>query len=239
MVQCTSSWGSVPAGGYGMKGKLIVFEGTDGSGKATQSRLLCDELTRRGISFRKLEFPRYKEESSALIRLYLGGAFGDKPGDVNAYAASVFYSVDRYASYKQDWGAYYEQGGLLIADRYTTSNAVHQTGKLPSEQRDAFLDWLFHFEYDLLGLPEPTRVLYLDMPTEATEQMMRLREATTHTTADIHERDEDYLRRCRENAAYVVERCGWTRIDCAREGAPRLIDDIHNEVMERVADLIG
>ena len=211
MVQCTSSWGSVPAGGYGMKGKLIVFEGTDGSGKATQSCLLCDELTRRGISFRKLEFPRYKEESSALIRLYLGGAFGDKPGDVNAYAASVFYSVDRYASYKQDWGAYYEQGGLLIADRYTTSNAVHQTGKLPPEQRDAFLDWLFHFEYDLLGLPEPTRVLYL----------------------------EDYLRRCRENAAYVVERCGWTRIDCAREGAPRLIDDIHNEVMERVADLIG
>ena len=158
-----------------MQGKLIVFEGTDGSGKATQSRLLCEELTRRGIPFRKLEFPRYQEESSALIRLYLGGAFGDKPGDVNAYAASVFYSVDRYASYKQDWGAYYEQGGLVIADRYTTSNAVHQTGKLPPEQRDGFLDWLFDFEYRLLGLPEPTRVLYLDMPTEATEQMMRLR----------------------------------------------------------------
>ena len=182
-----------------MQGKLIVFEGTDGSGKATQSRLLCEELTRRGIPFRKLEFPRYQEESSALIRLYLGGAFGDKPGDVNAYAASVFYSVDRYASYKQDWGAYYEQGGLVIADRYTTSNAVHQTGKLPPEQRDGFLDWLFDFEYRLLGLPEPTRVLYLDMPTEATEQMMRLREAATHTTADIHEKDEEYLRRCREN----------------------------------------
>ena len=178
-----------------MQGKLIVFEGTDGSGKATQSRLLCEELTRRGIPFRKLEFPRYQEESSALIRLYLGGAFGDKPGDVNAYAASVFYSVDRYASYKQDWGAYYEQGGLVIADRYTTSNAVHQTGKLPPEQRDGFLDWLFDFEYRLLGLPEPTRVLYLDMPTEATEQMMRLREAATHTTADIHEKDEEYLRR--------------------------------------------
>ena len=108
-----------------MQGRLIVFEGTDGSGKATQSTLLCDELTRRNIPFRKLEFPRYQEESSALIRLYLGGAFGDKPDDVNAYAASVFYSVDRYASYKQDWGAFYESGGLLIADRYTTSNAVH------------------------------------------------------------------------------------------------------------------
>ena len=220
-------------------GKLIVFEGTDGSGKATQTELLCRTLTEQGVPFRRLSFPRYSEESSALIRLYLGGAFGSHPDDVNAYAASTFYAVDRYASYKQDWGEYYRQGGLLIADRYTTSNAVHQTSKLPEAERRPFLDWLFHFEYDLLGLPEPTRVLYLDMPTEATEQMMRLREAATHTTADIHERDEDYLRRCRENAAYVVERCGWTRIDCAREGAPRLIDDIHNEVMERVADLIG
>ena len=145
-------------------GKLIVFEGTDGSGKATQSALLCQELEKRGIAFRKLEFPRYQEESSALIRLYLGGAFGSAPDDVNADAASTFYSVDRYASYKQDWGGFYESGGLLIADRYTTSNAVHQTGKLPPEKRDAFLDWLFDFEYHLLGLPEPTRVLSLDMP---------------------------------------------------------------------------
>ena len=222
-----------------MQGRLIVFEGTDGSGKATQSTLLCDELTRRNIPFRKLEFPRYQEESSALIRLYLGGAFGDKPDDVNAYAASVVYSVDRYASYKQDWGAFYESGGLLIADRYTTSNAVHQTAKLPPEQRDAFLDWLFDFEYRLLGLPEPTRVLYLDMPTEVTERMMRRRESDTHTTADIHERDAEYLRHCRENAAHVVARCGWTRIDCAHGGAPRTIEDIHREVMDRVADLIG
>lgn len=223
----------------GMQGRLIVFEGTDGSGKATQSALLCQELERRGIPFRKLEFPRYQEASSALIRLYLNGAFGSDPNDVNAYAASTFYSVDRYASYKQDWGGFYESGGLLIADRYTTSNAVHQTAKLPPEERDTFLDWLFDFEYRLLGLPEPTRVLYLDMPTEATEQMMRRREAATHTKADIHEQDEAYLRRCRENAAYVVARCGWTRIDCAKDGAPRSIDDIHNEVMACVADLIG
>ena len=222
-----------------MQGKLIVFEGTDGSGKATQTALLCQELKKRGVPFRKLEFPRYQEESSALIRLYLGGAFGTDPSDVNAYAASVFYSVDRYASYKQDWGGFYESGGLLIADRYTTSNAVHQTAKLPPEQRDAFLDWLFNFEYRLLGLPAPTRVLYLDMPTEVTERMMRRRESDTHTTADIHERDADYLRHCRENAAHVVERCGWTRIDCACGGAPRTIEDIHREVMDRVADLIG
>ena len=222
-----------------MQGKLIVFEGTDGSGKATQSRLLCEHLQRESIPYKNITFPRYGKPSAAMVQEYLDGHLGSHPGDVNAYAASLMFSMDRYASYKQDWGAYYEQGGLVIADRYTTSNAVHQTGKLPPEQRDGFLDWLFDFEYRLLGLPEPTRVLYLDMPTEATEQMMRLREAATHTTADIHEKDEEYLRRCRENAAHVVARCGWTRIDCARAGAPRLIDDIHNEVMTCVADLIG
>ena len=116
-------------------GKLIVFEGTDGSGKSTQFSLLTKRLEARGQPFFRLVFPQYQEESSALVRLYLGGAFGQKPGDVNAYAAAAFYSVDRYASYKQDWGSYYEQGGLLIADRYTTSNAVHQTSKLPPQQQ--------------------------------------------------------------------------------------------------------
>ena len=222
-----------------MNGRLIVFEGTDGSGKATQSRLLCEHLQRENIPYKNITFPQYGKPSAAMVQEYLDGNLGRRPGDVNAYAASLMFSMDRYASYKQDWGAFYEAGGLVIADRYTTSNAVHQTAKLPPEERDAFLDWLFDFEYRLLGLPEPTRVLYLDMPTEATEQMMRLREAATHTKADIHEKDQAYLRRCRENAAHVVARCGWTRIDCARAGAPRLIDDIHNEVMTCVADLIG
>ena len=219
-------------------GKLIVFEGTDGSGKATQTEMLCQTLEKQHIPFRRLSFPRYEEPSSALIRLYLGGAFGSHPDDVNAYAASAFYSVDRYASYKQDWGAYYRQSGLLIADRYTTSNAVHQTAKLPPEQRRAFLDWLFHFEYDLLELPRPTRVVYLDLPTELSEQMMRRREQDTHTTADVHEQDEAYLRRCRENAVFVTDYCGWTRIDCARGGVMRSREDIHAEVLEKLRDLL-
>ena len=172
-----------------MQGKLIVFEGTDGSGKATQTALLCRELDRRGIPYRKLEFPRYKEESSALIRLYLSGAFGAHPDDVNAYAATTFFSVDRFASYRQDWGAFYESGGLVVADRYTTSNAVHQAPKLPGEERRAFLSWLFDFEYRLLGLPKPDRVVYLDLPTALSEQMMRRREQATNTHADIHEKD--------------------------------------------------
>ena len=114
-----------------MQGKLIVFEGTDGSGKATQSRMLVERLQKEGYELKKLEFPRYSEESSALIRLYLDGKFGAHAGDVNAYAASTFYAVDRFASYRQDWGEFYEAGGLVIADRYTTSNAVHQATKLP------------------------------------------------------------------------------------------------------------
>ena len=221
-----------------MAGKLIVFEGTDGSGKATQTQLLCQELERRGVAYRKLTFPRYEEDSSALVRLYLSGAFGDHADDVNAYAAATFYAVDRYASYRQDWGKFYQEGGLLVADRYTTSNAVHQTVKLPSEERQKFLDWLFDFEYHLLGLPAPTRVLYLDLPTEVSEQMMRQREKETGTTADIHEKDEAYLRHCRENAAYVVDYCGWQRIDCARDGRIRPMEEIHREVMERVEDLL-
>lgn len=157
---------------------------------------------------------------------------------MNAYAASTFYSVDRYASYKQDWGKYYEAGGLLIADRYTTSNAVHQAGKLPDGEREKYLDWLFGFEYDLLGLPEPALVFYLDVPTELTEKMMRGREQATNTKADIHEQDAAYLRACRENAKKVVERCGWQRIDCSKNGEMRSIEDIHEEIYRRVTELL-
>ena len=173
-----------------------------------------------------------------MIRLYLAGAFGNKPEDVNAYAASTFYSVDRYASYRQDWGPFYENGGLVIADRYTTSNAVHQTPKLPPEQREQFLDWLFDFEYRLLGLPRPSRVVYLDVPTELSEQMMRRREQQTHTTADIHEQDEAYLRACRESAELIVRRCGWEKISCAQNGALRPAEEIHREVLQRLEGLL-
>jgi len=221
-----------------MQGRLIVMEGTDGSGKATQTALLCQELEKRGTPYKRLSFPRYEEESSALVRLYLGGAFGSHPDDVNAYAASSFFAVDRYASYKQDWGRFFEQGGLVITDRYTTSNAVHQCSKLPPEERKAYLDWLFGFEYDLMGLPAPTRVLYLDVPTELTEQMMRHREATTNTQADIHEQDEAYLRHCRENAQFVVDYGKWTKIDCAINGTLRTVEDIHREIMDKLHDLL-
>ena len=136
-----------------MPGKLIVFEGTDGSGKSTQFQALCARVEQTGTPFRRLVFPQYQEPSSALIRMYLGGEFGSRPGDVNPYAASAFYAVDRYASLKKVWGEYYSQGGLILTDRYTTSNAVHQGAKCAPQERPAFLGWLDDFEHDKLGLP--------------------------------------------------------------------------------------
>ena len=221
-----------------MSGKLIVFEGTDGSGKATQSRLLCSRLEAEGIPFRKIDFPRYGKPSAAMVQEYLSGNLGKKPGDVNAYAASVFFSMDRYASYKQDWGDFYEAGGLVVADRYTTSNAVHQASKLPEGERQAFLKWLFDFEYRLLQLPEPTLVFYLDVPTEITEKMMRCREAQTNTTADIHEQDDGYLRACRRAAQKTAEECAWHCIDCSQNGEMRNAGDIHEEIYRCVRELL-
>ncbi len=216
-------------------GKLIVIEGTDGSGKSTQFRLLTERVEREGVAFRKLVFPQYKEESSALIRMYLGGEFGGKPSDVNAYAASAFYAVDRYASYKKVWGEWYENGGLVLSDRYTTSNAVHQASKEPEEKQGEFLAWLYDFEYDRLGLPRPDLTIYLDVPTEYTEQLMRSREAATGTHADIHEQDMAYLATCRRMGKKAADFYGWTVIECVRDGAMRSIEDIHEEIYRHVA----
>lgn len=216
-------------------GKLIVLEGTDGSGKSTQFRLLSQKLTEQGTDFQKLVFPQYSEPSSALIRMYLAGEFGTKPTDVNAYAASAFYAVDRYASYKKGWGEWYEQGGLILSDRYTTSNAVHQASKLPAAGQPEFLKWLYEFEYDRLGLPKPDLILYLDVPTAFTEKLMRHRELSTNTKADIHEQDTQYLATCRETGRAAARYYGWTIIDCVRDGQMRSIEDIHEEICRHVA----
>ena len=215
-------------------GKLIVIEGTDGSGKSTQFQKLSQRLEAEGVAFRHIVFPRYSEPSSALIRMYLGGEFGKDPSAVNAYAASAFYAVDRYASYKQDWGAYYENGGLILSDRYTTSNAVHQTCKEPEERRGEFLKWLYEFEYDKLDLPRPDLTIYLDVPTSFTEQLMRRREADTNTKADIHEQDTAYLTTCRQAGRTAAEFYGWTVIQCVRDGKMRSIEDIHEEIYGHV-----
>jgi len=219
-------------------GKLIVIEGTDGSGKSTQFKLLTQRLEQENRKFQKLVFPQYAEPSSALIRMYLGGEFGTKPTDVNAYAASAFYAVDRYASYKKVWGEFYENGGLVVSDRYTTSNAVHQASKVTGDAQKDFLKWLYQFEYDQLGLPCPDLILYLDVPTDFTEKMMRRREADTHTCADIHEKDMEYLATCRRTGRQAAEYYGWTVIECVRDGQMRSIEDIHEEIYRHVAECL-
>ena len=211
-------------------GKLIVFEGTDGSGKSTQFELLTKRLQNEGTEFHRIVFPQYAEPSSALIRMYLGGEFGLRPEDVNAYAASTFFAVDRFASYRKVWGDYYRGGGLVLSDRYTSSNAVHQASKEPDERRPAFFQWLYELEYVHMGLPKPDLVIYLDVPTELTEQLLRRRESATHTHADIHEQNMDYLRLCRKTGLEAAAFYGWRVIRCEKDGALRSVGDIHEEI---------
>ena len=222
-----------------MSGKLIVFEGTDGSGKSTQFARLCRRLEQEGKPFQRLIFPRYDQPSSALLRMYLNGEFGRHPEDVNPYAASTFYAVDRYASWKQEWGEYYQQGGLVLSDRYTTSNAVHQASKAPEQERGAFFAWLADFEYEKLGLPRPDVVIYLDMPTERAVENLRRRESATHTRGDIHEVDTAYLTLCHETAGQAAEYYCWQRVSCVdRTGGLRTVEDLHEEIWKIVSEVL-
>ena len=219
-------------------GKLIVLEGTDGSGKSTQFALLKQRLESEGRSFHTIVFPQYDQPSSALIRMYLGGEFGPNPADVNAYAASAFYAVDRFASFRKVWGEEYRKGGLILADRYTSSNAVHQAAKVLEPIRPDFFRWLYDLEYVRFGLPVPDLVLHLDVPTELSETLLRKRESDTHTQADIHEQDLDYLRTCRRTGLQAAAFYGWSVVSCAKKGQLRAVEDIHEELYQKVLSVI-
>ena len=221
------------------KGKLIVLEGIDGSGKSTQYRRLCQRMENDKIDYNHIVFPRYDKESSALLRLYLGGAFGTDPGDVNAYTASTFYAVDRFASYRDDWGKIYENGGLILSDRYTTSNAVHQGCKLPDDELPDFFNWLADLEYVKMGLPRPDLVIYLDVDIETATRRMRRREAKNNTQADIHEKDTAYLERCLRTADMAAEHYGWVRIPYMKDGAEREADEKNAEIYSVVLKALG
>lgn len=218
--------------------KLIVIEGLDGSGKATQAKRLTEALVEKGIPVREVSFPDYGSDSSSLVRMYLSGQFGTDPQDVNAYAASSFFAVDRFASYKKDWHRDYARG-VVIADRYTTSNAVHQCSKLPKEQWEDFLNWLFDFEYKKLGIPAPDRVIYLNVDPAVSQALMTARYSGDENKKDIHERDIAYLRHSREAAAYCAEKLGWETVDCCRDGQMRSIEDIHKDVMKLLENSIA
>lgn len=221
-----------------MSGKLIVLEGADGVGKTTQADLMSKRLEKEGVSFRRVSFPRYGSPFALPVERYLAGQLGKRPDDVNAYAASILYAIDRYASYQEDWKDFYQGGGLILAPRYTTSNAVHQAPKLPPEERRAYLEWLFDLEYVRMELPKPDLVIYLDLPAELSARLLRDRQTATHTKADIHEQDEDYLRRCRESTREIAGQLGWRQVDCARDGQIRPQEDIHRELWGLVEPLL-
>lgn len=220
-------------------GKLLVIEGLDGSGKATQTKCLFDSLTADGNRVKQVTFPHYESDSSALVKMYLGGEFGNLPEDVNAYAASSFYAVDRYASYKTLWGDFYnEEGHIVVSDRYTTSNAVHQCSKLPREEWDGYLKWLFDFEYEKMGIPIPDSVIYLDVDPAVSQALMTSRYGGDEGQKDIHEKDVAYLAHSREAALYCAEKLGWRKIDCVEDGKMRSITEIHEDILWIVKDAL-
>lgn len=220
------------------KGKLIVIEGTDGSGKATQTKELYDRLVSEGKKVIKVDYPNYGSESCALVNMYLRGDFGDKATDVDPYVASTFYAVDRYASFKTEWEKYYNEGYIILADRYTTSNMVHQASKLDGAKLDGYLEWLHGLEYTMYKIPEPNSVIYLDVPTDYTLKMMEDRELKNGQGKDIHECDAEFLRKSSENAQYIIDKYSWLKIDCVSNGVLRSIEDIHNEVYGKVKEVL-
>ncbi|MBQ7045091.1 MAG: deoxynucleoside kinase [Clostridia bacterium] len=219
-------------------GKLIVIEGLDGSGKSTQLELLPEALKQKGYETVSVSFPDYNSDSSALVKMYLAGQFGSKPGDVNAYASSVFYAVDRYASFKTNWSNAYNNGKIVVSGRYTTSNAVHQASKLPREQWESFLNWLYDFEYNKIGIPKPDLVIFLDMPTDVSQKLLSGRYKGDEDKKDIHERDVEYLENCRKSALFTAEYSGWKIIPCAKDGDARSIEDIAADILAEALKIL-
>lgn len=219
-----------------MKGKLIIIEGSDGSGKATQSEKLYNRIKTEGYNVRMVQFPNYESDSSSLVKMYLNGDFGKDPGDVSPYIASTFYAVDRYASFKTDWQEFYLSGGIIVADRYTTSNMVHQAAKIQGEEKNVFLDWLWDLEYNMYKLPVPDCVIFLDMPPNLSQQLMKGREnkITGGMDKDIHESNGEYLVNSYNNSLYIAQKYGWNMIECGIDGEIREIADIHEEIYNAV-----
>jgi len=219
-----------------MKGKLIIIEAGDGSGKATQTERLFQRLLLEKFKVKKIEFPNYASESSALVKMYLNGEFGTDPNTISPYIASSFYAVDRYASFKKDWEEYYLEGGIILADRYTTSNMVHQAAKIDNElERNKFIDWLYDYEYNMFGLPIPDYVVFLDMPPEFSLGLLAKRASKTlDVQQDIHEADAQYLIKSYNNANWIASKYNWHKVLCIRNSALKTIEEIHEEVYQLV-----
>lgn len=223
-------------------GKLIVIEsGSDASGKATQTQLLFEHLTREGYNVKKIEFPDYDSDSSIFVKMYLRGDFGKNPFEVNPYKASTFYAQDRYISYETKWRKFYEEeNNIILCDRYVYSNIINQAIKLNEVDREAYCNWLLHLEFDVYEIPKPDVVIFLDMPIEKSIKLMRDRKNKIDNSdiKDIHERDEEYLRKTYYHALEVAEKFKWNRISCVEDGNIRSIEDIHKQVYSVIKSTI-
>ena len=218
-------------------GKLFVIDGTDGSGKQTQFQKLQERLDKEGIEYKTVSFPNYDSPSSSLVKMYLSGEFGENAKDVSPYIASTFYAADRYATYKKDLEEYYNNGGLILADRYTTANMVHQAGKISDEkEREKFLNWLWDFEFNLYGLPVPTESFFLNMPPEYSFKLMenRKNKFTHEDKKDIHERDKNHIIDSYNAACSLVDKYNWYEVKCVKEDKLRTIEDIHEEIYKEI-----
>ncbi len=223
-------------------GNLFVIDGTDGSGKQTQFEKLKDRLSNDGIEYKTVSFPNYDSPSSSLVKMYLSGEFGENAKDVSPYIASTFYAADRYATFKKDLEEYYNNGGIILADRYTTANMVHQAGKIEDEaEREKFISWLFDLEFNIYGLPKPSKVFFLNMPPEKTIKLMEGRENkfSHNETKDIHERDKSHLIDSYNAACSVAKKYGWYEVKCCQNDEIRTIDDIHEEIYNEVKRVLN
>ena len=218
-------------------GKLFVIDGTDGSGKQTQFQKLQESLTKDGIDYKVVSFPNYDSPSSSLVKMYLSGEFGENAKEISPYIASTFYAADRYATFQTGYKKYYEDGGIILADRYTTGNMIHQAGKIKDEEeREKFLNWLWDFEFNLYGLPVPSEVFFLNMPIENAVDLIQNRENkfTHQDKKDIHERDINHLKDAYEAACDVSKKYNWYEIKCVKNNEIRTIEDIHQEIYNEV-----
>lgn len=221
-----------------MRGKLIVIDGLDGSGKSTQAQLLWERLKELPGGAELISYPDYEKPSSTLVRMYLNGEFSENADDVNAYAASTFYAADRYAGYMQHWGPLYRQGKTILASRYVSSNAIHQMVKLPRAEWDAFLAWLADYEYEKLELPRPDLVLFLDMPRIVADRLILSRYGGDESKKDIHERNRAYLEKCEQSAQYAAQKKGWCVIPCSDGTNPLPVDTIAEQIWTAVSTVL-
>lgn len=232
-----------------LNGKIIVIEGTDGSGKQTQAAKLKEKLINTGNKVFSTSFPNYESASSALVKMYLNGEIKENANDVSAKAASIFYAADRYITYKKEIEpVYLAQDSVLVFDRYVASNIIHQGAKLlskyPTEdskdkkrELQEFVKWLYNLEHEDFGIPKADVTIYLNVPIEYTIKLreQRVNKITGGEKQDIHESDVSHLKNASAAGMLAANSLGWNVIECVKGGKMRAIDDIAEEIWQIVS----